>query len=160
MTQLDPDYEDLTDDEEELGDGSSPNAALRKKLKAETRARKEAEARAEANASAARRVAFLDADIPDTPQARYFRETYNGSLDKDAIREAALTNGFLTEDDTSAEIKAIESDTAAFVGGAQPTDLSHMDEFQAEVAKAVAKAPRGQENQVIAEVMRRFQGQV
>lgn len=156
MTQFDPEYDDQIDDDEDIDEGGSLPAKLRKQLKEANKRAKEAEARAEANIAAARRVAFLDANIPDTPQTRYFRDRYDGDLNAEAIRAEALANGFIEADDTSKEIEEIESSTENFSGGAQPTSLGSMDEFRAEVEKAVAKAKPGQENRAIDEVRQRF----
>lgn len=158
MTQTDPNY---TDEDLDL-DGNDSNLVrdLRNQLKAANKRASELEKQAEQNGAAARRVAFLDAGIPDTPATRFYRDHYAGDLDPEAIKADALANGFLTETDHADEIGAIASQSEGMAGGEGPAALGDHDEIMREIDEAVAKAPRGKENQAIAEVMSRHKQSV
>lgn len=154
MTQIDPEYTD--DDLDE--DPSTLVRNLRKQLKESNKRAAAAEERAEQNGSASRRVAFLDAGIPDTPQTQFFREHYSGELDPETIKAQAMTHGFITPEDHSDEVNAIQGMSEGVQGGDRPSvPGTDMSEFDADVAAAVAKAPRGGEAKAIDEVYQRYQ---
>jgi len=117
-SDADMDYGENDDTEAEV----SGNAALRKQIKDANRRAQEAEERAAANETAARRVAFMDAGIPDSPQTKFFMDKYDGPLDADTIRNTAQANGFLSaqEANTAAEVDAISDMSVATQGGQDP----------------------------------------
>ena len=160
MTSLDPDYTDDLDTDDDLDDDGNLPGKLRKQLREANKRAKAAEERAEANAAAARRVAFLDAGIPDTPQTKFFREHYSGELTGEAIKASALDNGFLTAEDHSSEIDALDQ-ASQDMGGGFPPDamLGDAAEMQQAMDEAVASAPRGQESRAIAAVVDRYRRQ-
>ncbi len=122
----------------------SPNSALRKKLRdAEQKAQK-AEERAATNEAAARRVAFMDAKVPESPQSKFFMDHYDGDLSPEAIRTAAQANGFMAaqEAETQAEIDQITgmSDTAQ--GAESPERNSSEEAMDREMREAAEEAAR------------------
>jgi hypothetical protein len=153
VTQIDSDY---TDDLEGDEDGSGLIANLRKQLKDANKRAKAAEDAAGANSAATRRVAFLDAGIPDTPQTKFFREHYAGDLEPAAVKAAALEHGFIQAEDHTDEVRDIAGMSEDVNGGQAVAALGNVDEFRTEVDAAVAKAPRGKENQAIADVYQRY----
>lgn len=62
-------------------------------------------------AAAKRELAILRAGLPDTPMAKYFAKGYDGDLDVDSIREAAVEAGILTGSPTQ------QAQTAASLAG-------------------------------------------
>lgn len=152
MTQTDPDYTD--DDLDE--DPSVLVRNLRKQLKESNKRAAAAEERAEQNSSATRRVAFLDAGIPDTPTTQFFREHYSGELDPETIKAQAMQHGFITPEDHTAEVESIGTMSEAVQGGDRPPALGDLDEFKREMDEAVRNAPRGTETKVIDEVYKRW----
>jgi hypothetical protein len=150
--------DDYTDDDQDDNDDEKSPAWYRKEIREANKRLAEAEERANANAEAARRVAFQDASIPDTPQTKFFREHYSGEWTPDAIREAAIANGFIGETSPasaeSASQIALQADAAA---GAEGTPApGNMSEIEREMDEAAAKAPHGMEAKAIEEVWNRY----
>jgi hypothetical protein len=154
MTQFD------TDDEEIEDEGTGLVADLRKQLRDAKREAKALSEQVGQNQGAARRIAFLDAGIPDTPQTKFFREHYDGDLDPETIKSMATEHGFLTDVDRSAEIGDIASQSEAAAGAQGPNVMGGQEEYEAELDKAVKAAPRGGESAAIAEVVARYSRQV
>jgi hypothetical protein len=78
-------YEDEFDEETE---GKNP---LRQALKQKEKELAEAKKVAAEAAEAKRELAFIKAGVPmDNPMSRYFVKAYDGDLDPDAIKQAAL----------------------------------------------------------------------
>ena len=78
-------YEDDFDEETE---GKNP---LRQALKQKEKELAEAKKAAAEAAEAKRELAFIKAGVPmDNPMSRYFVKAYDGDLDPDAIKQAAL----------------------------------------------------------------------
>ena len=82
-----------TQDEEEL---SGP-AGLRKAKKAAEARANAAEAELAQVADERKELAFLKAGIEDSKMADYFRKTYDGPLDAETIRSAAVEAGVVPE---------------------------------------------------------------
>lgn len=159
MTQFDTtdDYDPDTTDDTTDDDGSGLVGKLRRELKAANKRAKNAEDEAGQNKDAARRIAFLDAQIPDTPQTKFFREHYTGELSADAIRADATANGFLAAEDHTAEVAELDGQSASMAGGTQPDAPGDMSQFETDVEEAVRSAPRGQEAKAVDEVYKRYQ---
>lgn len=156
MTQTDPNY---TDDELAEIEATPWAKKLRKQVSDAERRAREAEERSTENVAAVKRVAFLDAGIPDTPASRFYREHYAGDLTSDAIKADAITNGFLATEDHTEEIGAIAGQSEGVAGGEGPAALGDQAEMLREMDEAASKAPRGKEAQAIAEVVARYQRQ-
>lgn len=153
MTQFDTDddqYDDSDDEGGLVGD-------LRKQLRAAKKETKELRSAVESNSAAARRVAFLDANIPDTPQSRFFRDNYQGDLSADAIRTQATEYGFITDADHTADLAEVAAQSDAALGADGPAALGDHDEMLEAMDKAAREAPKGAEAKAIAEVVARYQ---
>jgi hypothetical protein len=147
---------DDNEENDEVDDGSNLVRDLRRQLRD---AKNEAKGYAEmatANAEAAKRIAFLDAEIPDTAQTRFFREKYDGEMTSEAIRSSAQQYGFVVDEDHSQELGDLVRQSEASSGAEGPTVLGSQEEMNAEMDKAARDAPRGQESKAIAEVVARY----
>lgn len=84
-------FDDYSEDdftEQESSNGSNPVRQRMKQLEKELR---EANKRLAETAEASKKLAFLEAGVPlDSPMAKYFIKGYDGDLNPEAIREAAL----------------------------------------------------------------------
>lgn len=84
-------FDDYSEDdftEQESSNGSNPVRQRMKQLEKELR---EANKQLAATAEASKKLAFLEAGVPlDSPMAKYFIKGYDGDLNPEAIREAAL----------------------------------------------------------------------
>lgn len=156
MTQFDPDYDDTDPDADLNDDGPGLVGNLRKQLKEANKAKKAAEERAGLNEAAARRVAFLDAKIPETAQTKFFREHYDGELDPETIRMKAIENGFMEAEDHSGEVADLDLQSQSVAGGDLPNRPGSMDQFEADLEEALRNAPRGTESKVTQEVYQRY----
>ena len=86
--------------DEEQESGRNPLRDRMKQLEAENA---ELKAQADAASGAARELAFVKAGLdPDLPMTKYFVKAYDGELTVDAIKQAGIEAGLLT-DDTQAE---------------------------------------------------------
>lgn len=155
MTQPDLDYDNDLDDSEDEGTGLVGD--LRKQLKAAKKAQRAAEETAAGNSAAARRVAFLDAQVPDTPQTKFFREHYSGELDPETIRAQAIANGFMEAEDHTDEVAGLDLQSSTVSGGELPTRPGSMEAYEAELDEALRNAPRGQESKVVQQVYEKYQ---
>lgn len=156
MTQFDTDYDTNDSDVDLDDDGNGLVGNLRKQLKEANKAKKAAEERAAENSAAARRVAFLDAGIPDTPQTKFFREHYDGPFDPETIRSQAISNGFMEAEDHSGEVADLDLQSQSVAGGEVPGRPGNLDEFTEALDEALRNAPRGTESKVTQEVYERF----
>lgn len=157
MTQTDPDYTDEDNGDDE-GDGLVGD--LRRQLRAAKKEAKDARGQAQANESAARRVAFLDAGIPDTGPNKFFRDKYDGELTPEAIKSAASEYGFLADEDHSDELGEVAQQSQAAQGAEGPTLLGSQEQYEADIDTAVKNAPRGGESKAIADVVAKYNRQV
>jgi len=84
------------DDFDELEDDQDPEdrAGLRKQLRAASKERDQARRQLE---QLQRDTAFLKAGVPETKQSAYFIKGYDGEMNPEAIRQAAVEAGFITE---------------------------------------------------------------
>lgn len=84
-------FDDYSEDdftEQESNNSSNPVRQRMKQLEKELR---EANKQLAATAEASKKLAFLEAGVPlDSPMAKYFIKGYDGDLNPEAIREAAL----------------------------------------------------------------------
>ncbi len=149
---------DFDEDEaiEEAEDDENGPSGLRKRLRRAERETKEANERAARNEQAAKRVAFLDAEIPDNAQTRFFREKYDGELTAEAIRSSASEYGFVTDDDHTEELGELAAQSDASFGAEGPTVLGSQEDMLMEMDKAAREAPRGKESKAIADVVARY----
>ncbi len=145
--------------EDEEAEESGPRG-LRNKLKDAERRAREAEERANTNEAAARRVAFLDAGIPDNPQTRYFQSTYSGDLNGEAIKSAAQAHGFMAaqEAETNAEIDQIDSMSQTSQGAESPEQAASDEALDRELREAAEAAYKAGEptGPALEAVLRRF----
>ncbi len=148
---------DFDVDDDETADEPSGNAALRKKLSEANRQVREATERAQANEAAARRVAFMDAGIPDNPQSRYFQQTYDGALEADAIKTAAQAHGFMAAEEaqTNAEVEQIDSMSRATQGAEPAEQAGSTEAIDREMREAAETAVR--EGRDVGEAIARVQ---
>lgn len=154
-----PDDNDFEDEPDE----KSP-AWYRKEVARINQELAEAKAAAETNAGAARRIAFQDAGIPDSPQANFFREHYSGEMNAEAIKAAAAEHGFIADENPAAaeSAAAAEAQAAAAAGGEgilAPDDLSEMEREMDEAASRAGNDGR-EIADAINEVYRRYQPNV
>lgn len=92
-SQYDNDDDDYEDSEQQEQRSNSEWAALRQ----EKKARRQAEEQAQ---KAQRELAFVKAGInPDDPRMSYFVKGYDGDISPDAIKQAAVTAGFMQAPD-------------------------------------------------------------
>jgi len=149
---------DFDDDQTEADESGPP--ALRRQLKEANRRARDAEERANSNEAAARRVAFLDAGIPDSPQTRFFMEKYDGALNGEAIKTAAQAHGFMAaqEAETQAEIDKIAEMSQASQGAESPEARGSEEAMEREMREAAETASRtgGDVGEAIAGVQRRY----
>lgn len=147
------------DDYEEEGSDEKSPAWYRKQMKAINDELAEAKAAAATNQDAARRVAFQDANIPDTPQTKFFRQHYDGEWTPDAIKAAATEFGFVapvtTDPATESAVAGAQAFSEAAAGGFTPAP-GNQAEIEREMDEAVSHAPHGQEAKAIAEVWKRY----
>lgn len=127
---------DELDDEIEDDDPSKLVRDLRAQLKDATRKNRTLQEEADAGKAATRKVALLEAKLPDTPQVKFFLEKYDGDLTADAIRTAAAEHGFYTPDaESAADVAGHEAISQASQGaestinpGTEDAMLAEMDE--------------------------------
>lgn len=112
---------------------------LRRMLEAELAARKAAEEKA---AKVERELAFAKAgiDLAD-PKTKYFVAGYDGEIDPEKIRAAALDAGFLAppEPQVLPEELAQHQQVAALAAGAQAVDFDQNAEYQTAISQARSK---------------------
>lgn len=121
MTDFDTDD---YDDDDEQPDQPSKQERNWKELRGKA---SEYEQRAKA---AERRLAFVEAGIKlDDPKAKYFVNGYDGEIDPDAIRQAAIEAGFLEDTTTTppAEEEALGRMTEAATG-AEPAGQIRLED--------------------------------
>lgn len=121
-----------TQAENEGGENFEPQTDGVKKI------RDEREKFASENAQLKRELAFTKAGInPDDPKMRYFVKGYEGELDAEAVKSAAIEAGFLEDQEQAAkeqELAAHERVDSASAGmAAQPPAQG---DFEAELANA------------------------
>lgn len=76
---------------------------LRGVIKDSKRQNKELQQQMEVSNAAVKKLAFIEAKLPDEPQVKFFLDHYEGEYTPEAIREAAATNGFIMVDNTTTE---------------------------------------------------------
>jgi len=95
----------------------------------------------EASSAATKKLAFIEAKLPDEPQVKFFLEHYNGDFTAEAIRQAAAENGFITVDNTTTnEVNEVEAMMQANRGGS-PTASPGSDADLMERINAVQPGP-------------------
>jgi hypothetical protein len=132
------DYEEFDDSSEDEQDEQSLPAKLRAQLKEANKLLKAERERAEANAGAARRVAFEDAGIPRTKQTSFFMDKYDGELSEEAIKQAAIDNGFLETmtPEVESQVAALETQSDVFQGASTPLAPESSEAMYEEMRKA------------------------
>lgn len=90
----DDDHDDDTD-EQPTPDQRRDNKDIRQ-LRADAKRAKTLE---KENADLRKQVAFSAVQLPDNPQAKYFRDTYQGDLSPEAVLAAAQLHGFAEVDE-------------------------------------------------------------
>jgi hypothetical protein len=84
---------DLDDNDEQ--DEATLVKRLRGVIREQKKREKQMQADIDANAAATKKLAFIEAKLPDEPQVKFFLDHYEGDYTPEAIREAAATNGFI-----------------------------------------------------------------
>lgn len=112
-------------DEEAPTPTRDPVRARMKELEAEVKALRAENAQAQVWQ---REAAFAKAGIPDTAATKYFVKAYEGALDPEAIRSAAMEAGYLSPDpqpEIQAEQRAWQrtNQVAAGAGNVEPPSL-------------------------------------
>jgi hypothetical protein len=127
---------DWNDDEttEEPQHASIPVEDLRN-MRAAAKGRKEAEERAQA---AERKLAFVEAGVNLTdPKAQYFIKGYDGEIDPEKIRDAAMSAGFISAPQVPADEAAANQRITQASDNA--TAIGEVD-WESEYAKATNEA--------------------
>jgi hypothetical protein len=153
--------EDATIDpqDDDSGDDSPTTRELRQQLRAANKRAAELAKEADEGRDARRQLAFSKASIPDTGPGRLFREHYAGDLDPEVIKTAAAEYG-IVDNAPVAGVSDIEAQSAAAQGASGNVIQGSDEELLAEIEKAAATAPRGFTSQAVADVMRRYRGNV
>lgn len=129
---------DFTDSDVIEDEQDSPRG-LRKQLEQELAAKRDAESRA---AKAERELAFAKAgiDLAD-PRLSYFVKGYDGEADPDKIREAAISAGFLGDQESAVPQEELtqHQQAANLSAGAQAVDLDANSEYVNALAQARSK---------------------
>lgn len=131
---------DLEDDEETDTPQIRKIRQSNRQLKKEMRDLRQA---ADAGKEATRRLALLDAKLPETPQVKFFLDHYDGDLTAEAIRSAAASYGFIEPDAAvNAEVKGIDQMSQAAAGAQAAPSPDEDAQLQAELA-AIPRGPNG-----------------
>jgi hypothetical protein len=143
----DLDLDDL-DDNDQLDIESRLNN-LHKQIRLEKKQNKDLKSQLADGESAKRKLALMDAKLPDTPQVRYFLDHYDGDFTPEEIRSKAAEFGFIEPDrQTQDEVNQVEAMMQASSGAtftAPGTDAAMMDEINAATG-----------SQQIAAIMRKY----
>lgn len=101
---------DEFDDEESDGqDEATLVRRLRGVIKDSKKQNKQLQDQLELSSTAVKKLAFIEAKLPDEPQVKFFLDHYEGEYTPEAIREAAAHNGFIMVDkETNDEVGAVE----------------------------------------------------
>lgn len=127
----------MSDEEfDEVHEDGDEESSVMRELRKQAREGKQAAAERDA---LKRDLAFRDAGVPNTKATSYFAKAYDGELDVESIKAAAIEAGFLTEDIEDAEdaVAVEEREAAERVAGAVTgsTDTTPPG-YEAEVAAA------------------------
>jgi hypothetical protein len=128
--------DDLFDDDDEDLNDPDLVSKLRTKIKNQGKELKTLKPLAETGAESTRRLALLDAKLPDNPQVKFFLEHYKGEMTAEAIRAEAAQFGFIGADEgAKEEVDAIGNVATASIGatnGPKPgSDQEVLDEINA-----------------------------
>jgi len=118
MSAEDVDIEELEDDDPDLV------KKLRAQIRAQGKRTKIAEEAAVERDQVRRELAFLRVGIPETGPGKLFAKAYDGDLDADAIRTAAIEYGILESKEASADEKAAHERMESASAGAPPGDAA------------------------------------
>lgn len=123
-----PEYEDQ-DEVEEVQETRNPLRARIKELETENKAFKRQE---EEVKEAKKQLAFVKAGVdPDDPAAKYFYKGYDGELNPDSIKQAAIEARLLSppeNPEVDAEKEAWNRSNQAAAGAGSPTSLPDLDD--------------------------------
>lgn len=133
--------DEFDDDDDELGEGETTESRLRKTIKDAKKRERALQQQVEANSVAVKKLAFIEAKLPDEPQMKFFLDHYEGEYTGEAIRQAAAENGFLVLDQESQEeINSVEQMMNANTGST-PTAAPGSDAALMERINAVKPGP-------------------
>lgn len=119
----------------------STESRLRKAIKDAKKRERALQEQVEANSTAVKKLAFIEAKLPDEPQIKYFLDHYDGDFTAEAIRTAAAENGFLVLDQESQEeVGTVQQMMIANQGGT-PTAAPGSDTALMERINAVKPGP-------------------
>lgn len=117
VDEFNPDEFDADDDDDEQ-DEATLVRRLRGVIKEQKKREKTLQQQAEANSAATKKLAFIEAKLPDEPQMKFFLDHYDGEYNAEAIRAAAAENGFLVLDqETQDEVGSVQQMMNANNGG-------------------------------------------
>lgn len=127
----DNDLDDFEDDNDEQDE-----AALVRRLRGVIKEQKKRERtlveQAEVNSAASKKLAFIEAKLPDEPQMKFFLDHYDGEYSAEAIRQAAADNGFIvldqqTQDEVGAVQQMMNASNGSTATAAPGSDAALMD---------------------------------
>lgn len=132
---------DEFDDDDDGADEETTESRLRKTIKDAKRRERALMQQVEANSAATKKLAFIEAKLPDEPQMKFFLDHYDGEYTAEAIRTAAAENGFLVLDQESQdEVGAVQQMMNA-ANGSSPTAAPGSDAALMERINAVKPGP-------------------
>lgn len=100
--------DDLDEDDDQL-DEAALVRKLRSVIKDQKKQNRTLQEQAEANSVATKKLAFIEAKLPDEPQMKFFLDHYDGEYSAEAIRQAAADNGFIVlNQETQEEVGSVE----------------------------------------------------
>lgn len=101
---------DEPDDDDSVEEGDPTLQDLRKQLRQSRKENKGLQAQLSASSEATKKLAFIEAKLPDDPRVQYFLDHYEGDYTAEAIREQAAKFGFINVDQaTDTEVAAVEA---------------------------------------------------
>lgn len=113
----DIDLDEEPDNEDEAG----LVRRLRGVIKEQKKREKTLQQQVETNTEAMKKLAFIEAKLPDEPQVKFFLDHYEGDYTPEAIRMAAAENGFIVVDqETQEEVDVVSQMMEANSGSTKP----------------------------------------
>lgn len=98
---------DINDDEQ---DEATLVRKLRSVIKDQKKRERDLQQKVEASTESIRKLAFIEAKLPDEPQVKFFLEHYSGEYTPEAVREAAASHGFIHVDqETVQEVNEVQA---------------------------------------------------
>lgn len=157
MTQVfDDDLDD--DDDDDLQVGKSPEELLkdlRLTAKNQKKQIRELTSKAEKNEESTKKLAFIEAKLPENPTTKFFLDNYKGEYTGEAIRAAAAEHGFIPADPgVTTEVNDVQSMMQASSGGTPAPAPGTDTAMEAEINAVKSIGP--QASAEIAAIMARY----